>query len=236
MMTAETIQVKKAAAAKLDTKAVTVLRQVARTGPEPVSGGNVSPETMKWLYDHAKSLAEELCVPQGFPVPEVIISVDYNSIRQLGHFKIGRDGLGLKWRVSMNLRHLARARGNVLATLLHEMLHAWEHQSGKPPKNPKTHNVAFRAACEKLGIPCGPRGHSLGITPDGLFHQYLVKHEIQGQVGLVPRAVAGKGKGSPLKKFICACEGDDLVPIRVARVDDFDATCNKCGERYQLAE
>jgi hypothetical protein len=41
-----------------------------------------------------------------------------------------------------------------------------------------------------------------------------------------------KPKGSRLRKWICRCE--DPVPVRVAR-SDFDATCNKCGERFRLA-
>jgi len=219
----------------LDRKAVVLLTKVATKGTEAISHGNVPTEVMAWLYEHAKTMGEELLHPLGFKCPEIIVSVDVNNKRQLGHFKIGRDGLGLRWRISMNLRHLARAKGDVLSTLLHEMMHAWQHDGGAPPKNPKTHNTEFREACEQLGIPTDKQGHDCGITPGGPFAAYLAKHKIDGTVGLVPKKLAGTGKGSPLKKFVCACEGEDLVPIRVAKVDALDCTCNKCGEDYRLA-
>jgi len=220
----------------LDTSAVVLLRRVAEGAPEPLSGGYVPAEVMEFLYKHAQLMAAEILKPEGWSCPEIIVSVDVNNAKQLGHFKIGRDGLGLKWRISMNLRHLTRARGDVLSTLLHEMMHAWQHAYGKPPKSAKTHNMEFMEVCERLGIPTDKGGHDCGIAPAGLFAAYLTRHKIEGKLGLVPRALAGKPKGSPLKKMICGCEGDDLVPLRVARPDELDCTCNRCGEDYHLAE
>jgi hypothetical protein len=212
-----------------DHNAVKVLHDVATRSPEPISGGNVSPETMTWLYEHAVGMGKELL--EGKSIPEIIISVDVNNAKQLGHFKIGRDGLGLKWRISMNLRHLSRPKGNVLSTLLHEMLHAWQHSEGNPPKDFRTHNTEFRELSAELGIPTDSKGHDLGIKADSPFEAYLKRHKIEGKIGLVEKKLTGKPKGSPLKKWSCQCP----VNVRVA-VAEFNATCNICGELFELQE
>lgn len=221
----------------LDDRAVELLRDVAVHAPEPLMS-HVPPELMEWLYKHLRGMAEEICKPRGFPLPEIVISVDVNDRRQLGHFKIGRDGLGLKWRVSMNLVHLARPQASVLSTLLHEMLHAWQHQAGRPPKRAQTHNVEFRKACDALGIPTDARGRDHGINPEGELAKYLARHKIDGAVELLDERDKVKPKGSTLAKMVCECLGEELVPLRVAwgKVDDLDVVCQKCNEPYRLAE
>lgn len=225
------------ASPSLDDKAVELLRDVAVHAPEPLMA-HVPPALMEWLYLHLRQMTDEICTPLGYPLPEIVISVDVNDRRQLGHFKIGRDGLGLKWRVSMNLVHLARPQTEVLSTLLHEMMHAWQHQSGKPPKLAKTHNVEFRTVCDKLGIPTDARGKDHGIAPDGELAKYIKRHKIDGKVELIDERDRVKPKGSTLAKMVCSCEEEELVPLRVAwgKVDELDVTCNKCGQDYRLAE
>lgn len=218
-----------------DAKAAELLQKLAQNAPEPISGGNVPPAVMAWIYEHLAGMTKEICASSGFELPEIVVSVDATNKRQLGHFKIGRDGLGLKWRVNLNLRHLTRPRGNVLATLLHEMLHAWQHLHGAPPKNARTHNLEFRAACERVGIPTNEKGHDLGITENGQLHQYLERHDVHGEVGLVEKKIAGKPKGSSLRKWSCTgCESP--VNVRIARGLEFDATCNLCGTDFEPQE
>lgn len=225
---------------RLDAKAADVARKVG-TGKHPgVFHGQVPPKAMAWLYQHVDQMREELVKTHiGVDVPPIVLSVDVNNIQQLGHYKIGRDGIGLNWRISMNLVHLGRAKGDVLRTLLHEMLHASQHAYAAPGEG-NYHNSEFRGWCEKLGIPTNEHGLDQGTVKDSLMAKYLKKHRVKGvsfftapgtkptPVGrdpLVPRDLLPKRKGSRLRLFVCGCAKP--VRVRVAR-DEFHARCNDC--------
>ena len=66
-----------------------------------------------------------------------IISLDGARITNLGTYRIGRNGFGAKNQIHLNRKHLNRSMIEVLATLLHEMIHQWQHDitgnCGKPP-------------------------------------------------------------------------------------------------------
>jgi hypothetical protein len=219
---------------KLDTNAAKALHGIAKK-IDTVFHGLVPAEVITFLYEHAKMMAAELVSPLiGHPMPEIIVSIDRNDRRQLGHYKIGRDGLGLRWRISMNILHLGRPRGDVLSTLLHEIMHAVQHATGKPAKIANYHNAEFREWCERLGVPTDSRGHDLGITPDGTFAAYLKRHKIEGTLKLLPPKSLPKPGGSKLKKW--SCQGcDEPVNVRVA-IEDFDATCNLCDTAFVYAD
>ena len=215
---------------KLDASAADAVRAVAVSNEEGASHGHVPAETMEFFYEQIPLLAAELVKEHlGLPVPEITLSVDKNNKRQLGHYKIGRDGLGLKWRISLNVLHLGAPKANIVGVLLHEILHAVQHQSGTPGKS-NYHNAEFVGWCEKLGIPTNSKGICLGITPDGLFDQYAKRHKLDGKVGLVSKDELPKPKGSNLKKWTCGCTN-----VRVA-IEDFEATCNKCGNEFERAD
>lgn len=217
---------------KLDGSAVATLRRVVDAVPS-VFHNSVSAEALRWLYQHAAGLAAEVVGPAiGFTkpgeIPEVAISVEVLDRRTYGHYKVGRDGLGLRWRVAMNLLHMNRARTEILRTLCHEILHAAHDQYGKAKgKNP--HSKEFRDWSDACGIPCNEKGQNQGITPDGLFAAYCKRHKIEGDLApLVEKKSVPKATGSKLKKWSCGCTN-----VRVA-VADFDATCNACGNHFEL--
>jgi hypothetical protein len=216
---------------KLDSNAAGAVKKLAVGNEEGVFHGLVPTETIAFLYQHLPTLNAELIKPViGFDAPQVTLSVDKNHRRQLGHYKIGRDGLGLKWRISMNVLHLAAPKASVIGVLLHEVLHAVEYQSGKPGKG-NYHSAAFIAWCAKLGIPTNSKGHCLGIDENGLFAQYAKKHNLDGKLGLVEKKDLPKPTGSKLKKWQCSCG----VNVRVA-IADFRATCDDCGEPFILKD
>jgi hypothetical protein len=177
-------------------------------------------------------------------LPEVVLSFDVTDKRTLGHYCLKRNGLGVRWNVNLNPIHLARPVYEVLATLLHELAHAWQYEKGTGGKPPH-HNREFVEKCEEFGIPTNSQGHYLGVRSGSPFETYCSTHGVRfphvtGDDGEEPSAEPepllpippAKPKGSKLRKWICSCP--DPVPVRVAR-SDFDATCNKCGERYRLA-
>lgn len=232
---------------KVDRTAAANVRRAASEAKTGLFHGRVPPAIAEELYRHADMLAEELVRPAtGHGSPRIVLSFDVEDRRQLGHYKIGRDGLGLAWRISLNLIHLGRPKAQVVGTLLHEILHAVQHESGKPGKG-NYHNAEFRVWCESLGIPTDECGVDHGIVKGGLFDAYCERHKLEGSFmpgGRPPADALPPGmpmppplprpKGSKLKKWSC----QDCVPpvnVRVA-VPDFEARCNRCLTDFVYAD
>lgn len=214
-----------------DVRAVSVVRRLAsREAKDGVCDGLVSNADIAWLYKHAAQLSKEV-VHEVLKreAPPISISVEKISKKQLGHYKHGRDGLGLKWRVALNIVWFARPRGDILQTLLHEILHAVQLED--PAKKTKAHHdKTFRAWAELVGIPCDGKGISTGVVPEGPFARYLKRHNIEGAAGLLTKKEAPKAKGSPLKRWTCGCGTN----VRVCTF--LDATCNLCNSKFELQE
>jgi hypothetical protein len=212
-----------------DLNAARVVRKLSVSAPS-VCGDLVSHETMALINSHAKFLATEIFKPTlGLAVPEVIVSVEWDSKKRLGHFKVGRDGLGLMWRIVLNVRHLAAPRAQVIAVLCHEMMHAAQYKSGKPGKG-NYHNAQFLSWCEKAGIPTNAKGHFLGITEDGEFAKYVARHKLEGAEKLIAKSDLPRPAPTKNKKWTCGCG----VNVRCAV--DLNATCDECGTRFELQE
>lgn len=211
--------------AKLDHRAAASVGKLGTAAG--VLGGLVSAADVEWFYKHLAQMTVEIVKPLlSFETPEIVLSVDHNRKRQFGHYKPYRDGLGLRWRVSLNAVHLGRPRADLLRTVLHEALHACQDAHGKPGKG-NYHNAQFREWCERAGIPTDAKGRDQGTNPDGPFAAYCRRHKIEGKLALL--APAPKPPGSKLKKWSCE---EGCFNVRVA-VDDFDATCNACGTAFR---
>ena len=218
-----------------DATANRAIREVASTpSPQHV----IPAEVVAFLYRHVDLMREEFFAGA---VPEVVLSFDVTDRRTLGHYTLTRNGLGVRWALNLNPVHLARPVYRVLATLLHELAHAWQHEHGTPSKPPH-HNKEFRERCESFGIPTDEGGHDLGVRSGSSFEEYCRRHGVAfgGPTGdgggaggsappLLPRPPATP-KGSKLKKWSCPCGVNVRVAIRA-----FDATCNRCGGRFQPA-
>lgn len=214
-----------------DVRAVSVVRRLAsKEATTPIYNGLVSKDDMAWLYQHAGQLAVEVIEPVlGKKAPPVAISVEKISKKQLGHFKVGRDGLGLRWRIAMNVVHFSRPRADILSTLLHELLHATQLETPKATK--AHHDKVFRDWTKEVGIPSDSRGVTLETIKDSPFDQYLIRHKVDGRAGLLTKKEVPKAKGSTLHKYSCPCG----VNVRVGK-GEFEATCNKCGGEFALNE
>jgi predicted SprT family Zn-dependent metalloprotease len=222
-----------------DATANRAIRGVAST-PSPQ---HVIPAAIvAFLYEHVDLMRAELFAGQ---VPEVVLSFDVTDRRTLGHYHLRRNGLGVRWALNLNPIHLARPVFEVLATLLHELTHAWQHEHGTPSKPPH-HNRDFRDRCEAFGIPTDEGGHDLGVRHGTPFEDYCRRHgigfppapgapvavdgnpSVPGPSPLLPVPPA-KPRGSKLRKWQCPCG----VNARVA-IANFDVTCNRCNGRFRL--
>ncbi len=168
---------------------------------------------------------------EGEKIPMPAISFDKANINNLGHYVIGRNGLGIKENININRAHLNRPLWDVLATLLHELCHSWQSVYGTP-SNSWFHNREFQMKLAELGILCNNKGQHLGVTDPFVFilkrHGIAFNQPIQSDgIIKIPPKPKPKGK-SKLKKWTCGCTN-----VRVAV--ELEAMCLKCGNRFELA-
>lgn len=165
------------------------------------------------------------------PVPVPAISFERTKVTTLGHYVQGRNAFGLLENININSAHLGRPLWDILATLLHEMAHAWQKIYGKPSKS-WFHNKEFQLKMLSFGVVVNNKGAHLGVGDPFVF--LLKKHGIEFNLNFnlngiikIPPKPKKKGK-SKLKKWFCGCTN-----IRVA-VPDLEAKCLKCGNMFEL--
>jgi hypothetical protein len=106
-----------------------------------------------------------------------VLSFETRNRKTLGHYVVGRNGLGLRWNVNLNLRQAHRSLDQVVHTLLHELLHVWQYARANPGK-PPYHNDEFRQRADDFGIPTDAGGHYLPPPEGGRFHLYCQRRQV----------------------------------------------------------
>lgn len=159
-------------------------------------------------------------------VPEVSLRLDALPRSRYGHFRYGYNGFGLRGEVAINARYLGGQREpwEVLGTLLHELLHAWQQAHGRPGRG-NYHNCEFRDKARDLGLVIDARGVTEYLD-ESAFVGLLRRHGV-----FVPRlentAKADPPRGdSKMKKWSCKCTN-----VRCA-VAGFRAVCLNCGKAF----
>lgn len=115
------------------------------------------------LSDSAKFLEHAFDMLNGIyfdsQLPNVVITIQ-SSPKTNGHIttqKIWNEAENYYYEINISAEHLNRPCENVLATLLHEMVHLYCMEWGiaDTSKNGRYHNKRFKAECEKrdLHIP-----------------------------------------------------------------------------------
>lgn len=168
---------------------------------------------------------------QSIPVPA--ISFQKARVSTLGQYVSGRNAFGIKENININRAHLNRPMWELLAALLHEMVHSWQTAYGKPSKS-WFHNKEFRLKMMQFGIACNTKGCHTGVGDPFVFllkkHGIVFNHSMilrSNKIAKIPRMVKLKGK-SKLKKWTCGC-----INIRVA-LQNFKAKCLRCGNPFEL--
>lgn len=78
-------------------------------------------------------------------VTEVVLKIGDLSIHRYSQFRRGHNELGLRGEITINPRHFGRRPfGLILGDLLHELLHCWQHEYGRPPEKEGWHNREYR--------------------------------------------------------------------------------------------
>ena len=161
------------------------------------------------------------------------IMIDKIGRSTYGHFKNGHNGFGLRNEVAINETYINEQEyWRALGTLLHELLHVEEAQSGKPSKN-NYHNKAFRERAESLGLivdQCGQTQYSPAPSP---FLRILERFgcTIPNLPKIECTQAIRKPGNSKLKLWVCECSPQ---PVRVrVGIKDFHAKCLKCNAKFK---
>lgn len=188
---------------------------------EPWFGRDLAVTLQEW--------ADRFNVEFKLDVSEVALRIDVLSRRCFGHFRDGHNGFGLLNEVAINARYLQGQREpwQILGTLLHELLHAWQQAHGTPGRG-NYHNHEFRNKALMFGLVIDRRGRTRYLD-ESAFVSLLRKHAVN-----VPRLLSAstperreRGK-SKLKKWSCGCTN-----VRCAT--ELRARCVACDREFNRA-
>lgn len=194
-------------------------------------------------------------------LPPIVITI-MSSPRSNGHFTINRE-----WRVAeerfneinISAEHLDRPIENIMATLMHEMVHYHCQINGiqDTSQNYRYHNMKFREEATTRGLIIS-QGKYIGwsITePSPEFIEVVKSHGIEkpmdinrdgiqldltgllGVLGGLPGADGAKGVGIVTKpkcstrKYICPCCGNSFRATK-----DINVMCMDCNEQFIKVE
>lgn len=162
-------------------------------------------------------------------ISDITLCVDRLGTGRYGHFRRGHNGFGLRGEIAINTRYLSGQRQvwQVLGTLLHELLHAWQETHGTPGTR-NHHNAEIQAKALELGLNIDKRG-ATGFAANSPFKELLRKFGVSVPDHEVPIPKERPRGDSKMKKWSCGC-----TTVRVA-IADFRARCLKlgCGNEFQ---
>jgi len=170
-------------------------------------------------------------------LPPIAIAIRKMSRRSCyGYFQHAHNELGLQDEIAIDERHvLASCIANdwteLLDTLLHETLHAWQQEHGIPGKG-NYHNKEFREKAQQLGLIIDASGRSLGRINGSPFLQLLDRHSVEiPTVTLTERELTPKSP-TKLKLWMCSCTKP--IRLRIAK-SNVRIRCEDCGQRFKMS-
>jgi SprT-like family len=156
-------------------------------------------------------------------IPSVAFCIKPTRSNCYGYFRPGHNEFGLTREIAINKNHLAcRERWQVLGTLLHELLHAWQDAFGTPGKR-NYHNAQFRETALRYGLVVDRRGVTDYATESPLMEHFR-KYGVE--IPELPKPSPRPPGTSTLKKWSCGCTN-----VRVG-IADFKAKCLKCNRGF----
>jgi hypothetical protein len=164
----------------------------------------------------------------GSPVAEPVFSFETNREKSLGHFPV--KGKGYSKDTSIYKINPLHGLWQVLLIVLHLMVHSWQSQHNRSSKS-WFHNKEFRKKMAECGIKCNQNGCCTGLGDPFVF--LLKKHGvIFGNKRYLQKIIRTHNGCNPngkskLKKWSCGCQN-----ARIGR-KSFEATCDKCGNKFE---
>lgn len=166
-----------------------------------------------------------------------LIRIDRLRRNCLGGFTARHNGFGLVNEIAIDDRHVlngltdSTAWTEVLATLVREMLHCWEHQqqNGTTGRG-NYHTRRLRDKAAECGLLIDRRGVFRGVVEDGPFALTVERHGIRvPRLPLSELAATKPRQKTKQRRWHCLCGINARIVVEV------DWTCNVCGGRVELA-
>lgn len=171
------------------------------------------------------------------PVPVPALTFERTRVNNLGYYRIGFNDFAVRNQINLNRIYINRPLYEVLQTLIHEMVHSWEHIYVPEEKRTKSwyHTKAFRQKLAEIGILTNNRGCHTGVKDPFVYllkrHAVEFESDTRDAEGLIVIPPKPKPKGkSKLRKWSCGCQN-----VRVGK-SEFKATCDICNKKFELAD
>ena len=185
--------------------------------------------TLYWFVDFFN-----ICFFKDQHVPIPALTFERSRVNNLGYFRMGFNDFAVRNQINLNRLYISRPLNEVLQTLVHEMVHSFEHIYVPEDKRTKNwyHTNAFRQKMIEIGILTNPKGVHIAVSDPFVF--LLRKHGVsfdskiddKGFI-IIPPKKKTKGK-SKLRKWSCGCQN-----VRIGKAE-FEATCDLCHNKFEL--
>lgn len=173
-------------------------------------------------------------------IPEVSLGIQKLRRNTLGHFR-GCNGFGLKHEIMLDQAHVFDgSQYELLATLLHELLHGWQYLYGKPGKR-NYHNRNFQRKAADYGLYVDAKGRQQIYPAPTPFSELLDKHgvsfpelpeieHITKETERIQADTAKPDRANTSKLKLWLCNGGQKA--RVGRAE-FSARCTICNTEFE---
>ena len=177
------------------------------------------------LFDQLNSAFFNGCLPKA------VIAIGPDLIVRYGYYRIGRDEIGAKHRIQLNARHFGRSESDVAVTLLHEMLHVYQHLYGVPAQRARYHNKEFCRMALTVGIEAEiDSGRTKAVSHN--LRETLRTMGFSEEKALI-QGVSDAPIQRPVRKVMWQCEcGQE---IWVERDTPARAVCQLCHAVFERA-
>ncbi len=156
--------------------------------------------------------------------------------RRYGHYVNGRNGFGISDEIGIDVSHIkGDPYWDVLGTLLHELLHAWQYHHGRSaaPGSRNYHNKEFRRKAGELGLVVDERGRQTLAPPKTPFLTLLENYGIEVPDIVETQKATRKAVSSVLRLYQCQCPRYNKIRAGHTHID---AVCRRCQSPFKLLD
>lgn len=162
-------------------------------------------------------------------LPKALISIGPDLIMRYGYYRIGRDEIGAKHRIHLNSRHFGRPESDVGVTLLHEMIHVYQHLFGHVGHRQRHHNQQFVEMAAAIGFRARI-GNGTTIQVSQRLRMKLDQFGFSEFEMMIPDLQAEPVR-KPLRKVMWKCICGQEVWVEKGEV--LEAVCKICHSAFE---
>ncbi len=182
------------------------------------------------LVQELHTWAERFNQDFALDLPTPVIAIARLRITTFGKYCLGRSDIGARTTTYFNELWLPprRSKSDMIGTLFHERLHAYEEYHLGRKVGGWYHTKAWREKLASIGIIADDHGHHLQVLPQ--FIAYLQRYGVTD--GVMDAETANTvfeppRRGRQMPKWICGCPSGNP-----ARAVYLNAHCLSCNQPY----